>query len=180
MMNSFSLVKINIDDFECFYKLLEDSFPNDERRKYENQKRLFSEEKYSVWGYKNEHGLVVAFIAFWKFENFNYIEHFAVSSELRCNGLGTQLIRQYLKFFNETTILEVELPNDQISIRRINFYKRMGFVLNDYDYVQPPMQEESSFLPLKIMSYNNYIDFEDFDEIKDYLYKYVYKYKSEI
>ena len=60
---------------------------------------------------------------------------------MRGNGIGTMLFKYYLTNTEKLTILEVELPEDEISSRRIKYYERMGMKLNEYDYLQPPLQE---------------------------------------
>ncbi|WP_294371268.1 GNAT family N-acetyltransferase [uncultured Clostridium sp.] len=175
-MKNYKLDNINIDDFKSMYNVMEKSFPSIERRNYEDQKKLFHNKYYNVIGYKDEEDNVCAFLAFWKLKNFNFIEHFAVDDILRGNGIGTKLLKAYLNNNNKMTVLEVEMPDNDIAERRIQYYKRMGMKLNDYDYVQPPLQEGSPLLPLKIMSYGREIIHDEFLEVRDKIYKKVYEY----
>lgn len=175
-MNNYKLKKITVDDFDSLYKIMEDSFPSIERRTYDEQKSLFNNDIYNVIGYIDECGSVLAFLAFWKFNNFNFIEHFAVNNSLRGKGVGTTLLKKYLDNNNNLTVLEVELPEDNISTRRIKYYERIGMKLNEYDYLQPPLQEGKPLLPLKIMSYEKYIEHREFIELRNVLYRSVYKY----
>lgn len=174
---NYRLADITKDDFKSFYNLLENSFPEIERRKYDNQKELFNNELYKVVGYKNKENEVVAFIAFWSFLDFNFIEHFAVKENLRGKGLGSVLLGEYIKSDIKSIILEVELPQDNISKKRIEFYKKIGFKLNDYKYMQPPLEEGNELLPLKIMSFKNYLEKDDFDIKVRNIYREVYNLK---
>lgn len=115
------------------------------------------------------------FIANWQFNDFNFIEHFAVDSKIRGNGLGTAMLKEYLNKCNKPIFLEVELPEDNMSKRRIKFYKQFGFHLNDFDYLQPPMQKQHDFLPLKVMSYPQRVNETDFIKFKNIVYDRVYK-----
>ena len=72
------LEKLDRSDFEEVYRIMEQSFPADERRKKEGQQKLLDEEKYELLGVRNEGGLL-AFLAVWEFAEFVFIEHFAVS-----------------------------------------------------------------------------------------------------
>lgn len=177
-MIEYNFQKIAIDDFDSLYKVMESSFPIIERRDYEGQKKLFDKHNYSVIGYKNASNEVCAFLAYWKFENFNFIEHFAVSSNLRGNGIGTKLFKHYLDNNTSLTVLEVELPKEITAIRRIKYYEKLGMKLNDYDYMQPPLQKDKPLLPLKIMSYKKEITFEEFEELKRIIYSDVYRYNE--
>lgn len=125
---------------------------------------------------KDDNDRVCAFLAYWKFEEFNFIEHFAVDSSLRGKGVGTKLFNHYFNDDSKMTILEVELPEDEISHRRIKYYERMDMKLNDYEYLQPPLQEGKPLLPLKVMSYGREITHGEFNRFRDTVYKNIYQY----
>ncbi|AOR23847.1 GNAT family N-acetyltransferase [Clostridium taeniosporum] len=167
-------------DFDSFFDLLDKSFPNIERRSRKGQKEIFSEILYKVYGIKNGNDKVLGFIATWEFDKFNFIEHFAVDISLRGNGLGTKMLKEYIKNFNKPIYLEVEYPNDAISIRRIEFYKRLGFYLNDFEYVQLPLQVGNELLPLKIMTYPYNISENEFIYFRNNVYDKVYKQNNNI
>ena len=71
--------------------------------------------------------------------------------------------------------LEVELPDCEIAKRRIEFYKRNGFFLNEYPYEQPAITKGRKPLPLMIMTSGSEITKDRFDDIKVLLYKCVYQ-----
>ena len=174
-MEKSSLKIINEEDFQSFFKLMESSFPSIERRSREEQKSLFKENLYKVFGYKDDCGDVIAFIAMWDFEKFIFIEHFAVDSKMRGNGLGSFMIKELLQDCNKPIFLEVEEPENEIAMRRIEFYKRLGFNLNNFYYVQPPLQKQHELLPLKVMSYPVKVDVNKFNKFKNKVYDKVYK-----
>lgn len=169
------LEKISKDDFHSFFDLLDKSFPNIERRTYKGQKDIFNENLYEVYGLKDDNKNVIALIATWQFDKFTFIEHFAISKSLRGKGLGTRILKEYIKNSSKPIYLEVEYPNDDICIRRIEFYKRLGFYLNNFEYVQLPLQIGNELLPLKIMTYPNEISMKDFMYFRDNVYDKVYK-----
>lgn len=175
-MSNYELMNIDSEDFNSFYELMSEAFPPIERRYLENQKKLLENDCYKIVGYK-ENNKVIAFIASWEFEKFNFIEHFAVGDSYRGNGMGTTILKQYLnKFSDKPVFLEVEYPEGDISIRRIEFYKRLGFSLNDYEYIQPPLEEGNEILPLKIMTYPEKVENIQLDQFKNEVYKEVYNY----
>lgn len=178
-MNKEEIKSITKDDFESFFRVMKNSFPEIERRTDKGQKALFNENEYRVIGYKDKNDDVTAFIAFWDFEDFIFIEHFAVDKSIRGNGVGSKFISEFLNNSEKNIVLEVELPEDEISIRRIEFYKRMGMTLNDYEYVQPPLQKGKELLPLRIMSYPKRLSQDEFENIRREIYKKVYKYENE-
>ena len=50
-------------------------------------------------------------------------------------------------------LLEVELPYSTINQRRITFYERIGFKLNQHYYEIPPLKKSLLPLQLLLMSY---------------------------
>lgn len=67
------------------------------------------------------------------------------------------------------------MPIEEFAKKRIEFYKRIGFCENQYPYIQPALRKTTLPLPLKLLSYQNPIDEEEYLLIKDTLYKNVYK-----
>ena len=88
----------------------------------------------------------------WHFEEFIYIEHFAIDPSLRSQGYGSEALKAFIKEQCKPIILEAEPPTDELSIRRIHFYERSGFVLHDYPYMQPAYTEDSHSVELRLMS----------------------------
>ena len=174
-MDDQNLGKFQYSYFDSFFNLMEEAFPSVERRSYEDAKKLLCEDLYSIIVDKDENDNITAFIASWEFNDFNYIEHFAVEGKIRGNGIGTSMLQAYLNKSNKPIFLEVELPENDVSLRRIEFYKRLGFHLNNFEYLQPPMQKQHDFLPLKVMSYPRSVDEMEFMNFKNVVYNKVYK-----
>ena len=170
----YKLEKLAESDFPSVWKIMQDSFPADERRTMENQKKLLSEEKYELLGCKKE-GKLLSFFALWQFEDFLFIEHFAVDKKARNGGLGAVMLSGLQKMNRKKIILEVEPPADELTKRRVAFYERNGFCLNDYFYMQPAMAENTKPIPLKIMSYPNKLSMIDFEAVREKLYRSVYR-----
>ena len=173
-MEKLVLEKIDKKDFEYFYEIMEEAFPEDEHRNKDEQRKLFKEELYNVSGYKKNNE-VIGFIAYWDFDGFDYIEHFAVKRSYRNKSIGSTLLKKFLDRRKKKVILEVEYPEDKITVSRINFYKRIGFYLNDYEYIQPSYEIGRNEIPLKIMSYKNLIGEDEYNEFKNSVYANVYK-----
>lgn len=168
--------KIKSDNFDAVYEIMEKSFPPDERRTYEEQKSLLDRPDYHI--YIPESGddlnVIQGFIALWQFEEISFIEHLAVDNRLRNAGLGTGMLEDIRKILSGKICLEVELPNTEIAKRRIAFYQRNGFSYNDYPYMQPAITKGRNPIPLRIMTTGERLCEEEFNYIKEILYKKVY------
>lgn len=164
-----------MNDFERVYEMMSASFPENEYRTPSGQKELLQHPEYRLMTESDEQGQMIAFLAAWEFPLFRFIEHLAVDPSVRGGGIGKRLMNKYLSESKKLTILEVELPEDTLSCRRIRFYERLGFRLNDYDYVQPPLRVGEEDLPLKIMSYPKPLAENEFLACKALLYDKVYR-----
>ena len=116
-----------------------------------------------------------ALLAVWEFESFTYIEHFAVDPALRNSGTGSAMLQELVRKYQKQICLEVELPEDELTRRRIGFYERNGFVFNEYPYIQPPISKGKSPVPLWVMTYGKGITRQAFEEMRKVLYRRVYK-----
>lgn len=156
------------------YSLMEKSFPSCERHTGEKFARQFSRSEFSSLCLYSDR--LSAFINYWDFGDFVYIEHFAVQPELRGNGVGAALIREALsRNGGKTVVLEAEPRSlGEIAVRRLGFYARIGFVENAFDYVQPSMQQGEPPVPLVILSYPEKLTLPQYEHIRDTLYSEVY------
>ena len=172
------LRKIGREDFDTIFEIMEKSFPDDEYREYEEQRALFSIPEYSVYVVDERagNGSVKAFSAVWEFDEFMYIEHLAVNPDSRNGGIGASILRALQNMSDKPICLEVEFPENELARRRIGFYSRNGFALNNYPYIQPPMSAGKNPVPLLIMTTGGEICEDEFINIMDSLYKIVYKY----
>lgn len=168
------LQRINETNFPEIYRIMQASFSDDEYRPYDEQLALFEEPEYRIYY------MPAGFLAVWEFESFIYIEHFVVDPALRNSGTGSAMLQELVKQYQKPICLEVELPEDELTRRRIGFYERNGFVFNEYPYIQPPISKGKSPVPLRIMTYKSEITREEFQKMKEILYRRVYKCEAKI
>lgn len=158
--------------FEEFAKqIYTDCFPRDERRVWEDFVSIMeNDNRFSLYIIRDEdnyYGIVTV----WKFEEFIYIEHFAIKTVFRNKSIGSHVLDLLKQTYSMPIVLEIEPPTDDITTRRKNFYQRNGFLLLDNHYMQPSYHKDSAQVEMKVMTTNNAIPFE---KIKQTLYKYVY------
>ena len=100
---------------------------------------------------------------------------------MRGKGLGSKMLKEFIgSKKSDTIILEVELPEDEISTRRIKFYERNGFKLNTYEYFQMPLRKHSAPIPLYLMSYPKNLSSDEFRNYKSLIYKNVYSIENNV
>ena len=169
--------KMRDDEFDAVFAIMEQSFPKDEYRPYEEQRALLADPRYTLYVHRAKGGEVDAFLAVWQFEAFAFLEHFAVLPEFRGAGIGSEMLQEFIenrKANGGLIFLEAEPITDDITARRIAFYKRNGFFVNDYDYCQPAFSPSLPAVPLKIVTYGREITKEEFNKVKRCVYVEVY------
>lgn len=169
------LRKIDEKDFDRVFNIMEKSFPIDEYRTYDEQKELTENKYYSILAHCGKNGEIKAFMGIWNFSEFLYIEHFAVDPNCRNEGLGGKLLHALMMQTDKSICLEVEPPETEMAKRRINFYERNGFFLNEYPYMQPAISKGRKSIPLMIMTTGSSVNQQKFEEMRNTLYREVYK-----
>lgn len=158
--------------------LFESAFPDEERPPFGELKHR-NKQKFHFMVATNESDEsdeFVGILSYWTFEEFVYIEHFAIDEDLRNQGLGKAVFLNFLSQQTQQVVLEVEHPHDEISDHRIDFYSSMGLFTNPQDYLQPSYHGDQVTVPMIIMTKYE-IDDDEFAEIRDKLYAEVYKCK---
>lgn len=163
------------EDFDQVYKILDESFPEEEKRNYEEQFSLLNDKRCKIFVERDKNGKIIVFFSVWVFDNFCFGEHLATDKNYRNLGLGKKLLESCLKYFDKPFILEVEPPRDEMSIRRINFYKRLGFYLNNFEYKQPALQKHTHPCDLYVMSYPSLLSKSEFLYFRNEIFKNIYK-----
>lgn len=169
------------DEFDQVYDIMDASFPKTEHRPYEKQKKLLDNPAYRLFGVNRgaadadaAGSRIDAFAAVWEFEEFTYLEHFAVRPGLRSQGIGSAVLGNLQEIYDRPICLEVELPETEQAVHRIGFYKRNHYYFNDYTYEQPKLSEQYPAVPLRIMTSGRPISRQEFEKVRSILYRRVY------
>lgn len=168
------LKRIENKDFDYFYSLLEEDFCWEERKDKERELSSFIHPRFSpCFIYDNDK--LVGYFCYWEFKNFIFGEHLAILKELRDSGIGTRFISEFLKGCNKLVLIEVEHPTTIQSKRRIKFYKKLGFKMNEkYNYIQPSYHPTGETVPLIIASHPTLINENDYKKYTQLIKEEVY------
>ncbi len=155
-------------------RIYTEAFPPDERREFADVVRLLEEEEaFSILLISND-DTPIGFISYWEWDDFAYIEHFAVDSRCRGAGYGATAITEFSRQMHKPIVLEVEMPLDSISQRRIGFYERVGFTLCTRPYIQPPYAPDKKPLELYLMTYGEIDLSQAFERVVAQIHRQVY------
>ncbi|MDR0506478.1 MAG: GNAT family N-acetyltransferase [Dysgonamonadaceae bacterium] len=149
------------------------AFPADERRNFGDLLALAETQTKMRLKIEKLDDELLAFIIYWEFESFVYVEHFAVNEQFRGKGHGGKIFREFLQNARKSVILEVEPPENLAAEKRIKFYERSGMILQHFPYMQPPYSHDKNPVNMLIMS-SKYITKNDFEKIKNEIFEKVY------
>ena len=161
-------------EYDQIWEIMLEAFPPAERRSRAGLDRIMADPAFTLTPFRDPAGKPAAFLTSWQLADFCYLEHFAVSAGLRGQGVGGRMLRDFLETAAGPVILEAEPPENETARRRIGFYQRFGFHLNDYPYMQPPLQLDTPAVPLRIMSWPAPLSQAEFASVREALYRKVY------
>ena len=159
-------------------ELLHSAFPEEERRSDSAQRHNTDCNArfgcYLVTDENDGEPQPVGIITVWSLDGFHYVEHLATSPSVRNKGYGKEIMKQMNDLFPGLLILEVERPEDEITKRRIGFYKRCGLHLCEKPYLQPSYHNDGATLPLLLMFKGAESIDDRFNNIRNEIYRHVY------
>jgi ribosomal protein S18 acetylase RimI-like enzyme len=155
-------------------QIYESSFPEDERREWKQLLELLNNAQFCFYEIYDQQK-ILGFISIWNLTEFSFIEHFAIQDTDQGKGYGTQTIKKVLSMNSKPVILEAEEPFTENARKRIAFYERLNFSVNNFSYFQPAYSTEKNSIKMLLMSYPTIIYPEDFKRIKDRIHDQVYE-----
>ena len=112
---------------------------------------------------------------YWQVGECLYIEHLAISPELRGQNYGSRVLKAFCAT-PHTVFLEIDPPVDEVAVRRLRFYTNLGFKLQDYVHIHPPFKKADTDYDLRILSFGKDLTQEDFDAYRTFLFDTIMQY----
>ncbi len=138
-------------DWDEAWRLYESAFPRKERRTLRDHLRALADPRFHADAIREE-GRLVGIVYWWRYdERTCYAEHLAVSPALRGHSIGSRAFAEFCAR-HPRVVLEIDPPEDEISVRRLGFYRRLGFVENPQEYLHPSFSAPFETHPLVLMS----------------------------
>lgn len=162
--------------FDKLMEIYNYSFPEFERRTLNDQIEVLKNKNYKCT-IVCEDNILIGIILYWEFENYKYIEHLAINKDFRGQSYGSKILKDFCSD-NKIIILEIDLPIDEISIKRLNFYERLGFIMQEFDHIHPPYRKIYKGHKLKIMSFKRELLKKEYDKFNKFLEYEIMKYSE--
>lgn len=103
----------------------------------------------------------------WRTAAWYYLEHLAISPALRGQNMGSKALSAFCE--GKRVILEIDPPVDDISIRRLHFYQRLGFIENPQEYIHPSFRHPFEHHKLVLMSYPTTLTNDEARDFADFI-----------
>lgn len=147
--------------------LMRQAFPEAERRPEVEFRRLLAKDsRLQVYALLRA-DIFVGLLTCWRLDRFTYVEHLATCPSVRGGGLGAEALNALKTAAPGPLVLEVEPPVDELTRRRVGFYRRNGFRLwADSAYRQPSYGPGRPTLDLLLMVCGDLDERTDFDEVR--------------
>ena len=169
----------SVAESEVIRNLYLTAFPPNERREFDELKKQIDNDECNVnLIFVDEK--IAGFIIFWNFNDFVFLEHFAIEPELRGHGTGEKTLAKIKALYQKTIILETEPPADEMIRRRIRFYERNGFHLIERHYLQPSYDGKKPEVEMKLMCNSTKISSEKLDKYILHIREKVYQRIAEL
>ncbi len=145
---------VNLD---ILYSELQKQFPQSELK----EKNIFTEilelPNYKIFDIVNEEGINCGYFTFLELPDKTIlVDYIAIFKEFHSKGYGSktfECIKTELSYQGCYLEVEKENPQDINTIRRINFYKKLGAKLLDINYIYPNIEGglpmDLYFMPFK-------------------------------
>lgn len=160
--------------FQQAFDLYKISFPEHEQRLFKQQEEALSNPSYHC-NIIIENDVFIGILFYWKVGQYVYVEHFAIDTDKRGNHMGSHILNEFCNQEN-LIILEIDPPVDVVSLRRKNFYTRLGFKENNYKHMHPAYRKYYPPHPLVVMSFPRTITQKEYNEFYSYLEKEIMQY----
>lgn len=161
------LLSASGEKFREAMELYSQSFPLNEQREAASQEKILSCNEYH-FDLIFDGELFAGIMLYWDAPEFIYLEHFCIKPELRGHELGSRALK-LLSGRGKAVILEIDPPEDGISIRRRGFYLRSGFHENAFFHLHPPYHKGNPGHRLTVMSWPGALSSDDYAAFFSYL-----------
>ena len=152
--------------------LYKEAFPEEERRNIKQLERLIREKTEMHFNAIETDGVLAGLFIYWDMRDFYYLEHLAVFTPMRNLKVGQQVLDYIAEHLDDTRLLEVEPTTDEMTTRRVNYYRRNGYEILDKTYMQPSYDEDIEVGNLWIMGNRKSDRLQEFIErIKQVAYR---------
>ena len=171
-------MKYDLKNKNFYEELYNEAFPPEERWSFSMTLQNKGNHNYKFYCILDDEA-PIGLTMLWYLDDFNYGEYLAIDKKLRGKNYGSEVLTKILDMLKDKLIvIEVEpYELNEIAKKRIDWYKRFGLILAEYDYDMPCIDKDNkiSTMKMRIMTSRAIKSKEEHDKITKILYDKVYK-----
>lgn len=160
-------------DWTAAWELYLQAFPPKEQRAKADHLRALEDPHFHADAIRRGDEFV-GILFWWQGPAFRYVEYLAIRPDLRGQHLGSAIFGAFCR--GERVILEIDPPEDEISVRRLGFYRRLGFHDSPLEYVHPSYSRPFEPHRLVLMGYPAPLGTEEARRFADFVRSRVLRY----
>ena len=165
----------DLNEFKEVYELISAEFISADIKPYDTVYKLVRSEELKVYVIEEE--IIYGGLFLSIYDDIVFIENLAISSKYHSSGYGSKFLGAILdKYHDKNMVLEVE--EDEMLEKRVNFYERLGFKIyrNNYYYL-PKINEETNKNKMYLMSTKLIEDDNEFNRMNKIIFENAYNVK---
>lgn len=142
-MQKQTFIKIKNPDFDEIYSDMFLQFPKEEMKSKEHFQKLFETDNYKIESFLIEKNLL-GYVLFFEAE-YLWVDYFAIYPKYQGLGFGTTILKEFFEEKNSKgCFFEVEQVDfkNEYTLKRQDFYKKLGCEKLDYKYFFPNNYKE--------------------------------------
>lgn len=157
-------------------KIMMESFPEHELRAGETRRKIVENTDFCPVAISTDEDGVIGALYYWNIDGLTYIEHLAVRSDMRGRNVGTEMLAGFIA--GRRILLEIEPPDSELRIRRLNFYRRLGFAETGISFMHPTFRRDCEPYLLSVLTFPEAIDMKGFGAFERFFNDVICKYSE--
>jgi GNAT superfamily N-acetyltransferase len=146
------------------FELLEEAFPPAELPTREKLLEMLAHPGFSALICLEETRLI-GLLIYYAFPTCTYVALFATCADVRGRGIGGTMLDRFLAEGEGLIVLEAEATGTPMALRRLDFYRRHGFVVNEWVHIPPADRPGYDPVPFHMLSFGHPITHDRFEAI---------------
>lgn len=158
------------------FSIYREAFPPNEQRREADYAAALADPLFEADCIRLD-GSTAGLLFHWQAGAFRYVEHLAVDPARRGGRIGSRALGALCERFGRV-VLEIDPPQDEISVRREHFYERLGFRANPHRYIHPSYGPPCAPHRLVLMSYPALLADDEARHFADFVRERVLRYSG--
>lgn len=156
--------------------IYEEAFPPQEKRPWELHERLVATHSAYSFQVALAAGEIIGIVVAWQLADHLYLDYLATNTASRNKGYGRTIMTALLETCKDMpVVLEVEIPDNELAVRRVGFYERLGFHLIDFPYFMPDFTNPEACFPMRLMTYPEPLSQSEAPALMEEIHREVYQ-----